>query len=200
MKVLMFGGAFNPPTIAHIDLAHQVQQKLHFDKVIFVPSKMDYIANIQQKDFAYDNATRYQMLQAIARNNPWMEVSDYELNSDFQPRTYKTLQYLKSLGYTPSLLFGSDKLSELETGWKHVSELCQEFGIVCMQRNGEDCQKIIHDNPFLQKLSPYITLVQTDTRYQTISSSLIRKALANGNYEAVKAYIPEEITTILKEQ
>ncbi|MBQ1383447.1 MAG: nicotinic acid mononucleotide adenylyltransferase, partial [Solobacterium sp.] len=37
MKVLYFGGAFNPPTRAHIELADLVRQELGFDKVLFMP-------------------------------------------------------------------------------------------------------------------------------------------------------------------
>ena len=65
-------------------------------------------------------------------------VSDYELKEENQPRTYQTLCYLKEKGYACKLLFGSDKLPELKTGWKHVEEIAKEFGIVCMARYDDE--------------------------------------------------------------
>lgn len=37
MKIGFFGGCFNPPTIAHINLAKKVLEKCNLDKLIFVP-------------------------------------------------------------------------------------------------------------------------------------------------------------------
>ena len=37
MKIGFFGGSFNPPTIAHLDLVKKAIQKYQLDKVYFVP-------------------------------------------------------------------------------------------------------------------------------------------------------------------
>ena len=77
IKALMFGGAFNPPTIAHIQLAEYAKKMTKSDVVIFVPTKMTYIKNDQQKDFAFNDEVRYEMLQKIASTREWMVVSDF---------------------------------------------------------------------------------------------------------------------------
>ena len=123
IKALMFGGAFNPPTIAHIQLAEYAKKMTKSDVVIFVPTKMTYIKNDQQKDFAFNDEVRYEMLQKIASTREWMVVSDFEIKAETQPRTYMTLLHLKDEGYACKLLFGSDKLKELKTGWMYMKEI-----------------------------------------------------------------------------
>ena len=81
MRALVYGGAFNPPTIAHIELADFARKAAGFDKVIFVPSKMHYITDDQKKDFAFDDETRLAMLRECAKAHEWMEVSDYEIKA-----------------------------------------------------------------------------------------------------------------------
>ena len=139
MSYLLFGGAFNPPTKAHIELAEYACEKTGATKVIFMPSKMSYIEHDQAKNFAFHDTERLAMLESICRAHPKLMVSDYELKEESQPRTYQTLCYLKEKGYACKLLFGSDKLAELKTGWKHVEEIAKEFGIVCMARYDDDC-------------------------------------------------------------
>lgn len=191
--VLVFGGAFNPPTNAHIQLANEVRQQLNYPYVIYVPSKMSYIKHEQHKDFAFKDVVRYEMLEQIANDNYWMKVSNYEITSNTQPRTYDTLLHLKQLGYNPHLLFGSDKLIELETGWKHIEEICKEFGIVCMQRNNDDCASLIENDSYLSTLKEYITLVTTQTNYQSLSSTQIRHLFLEKKYDEIKQYVPLEL-------
>lgn len=192
-KALVFGGAFNPPTIAHIQLADFARNKTISDKVIFVPSKMTYIQNEQRKNFAFDDETRLKMLNKIAQSNPWMEVSDYEILSPIQPRTYQTLCHLRDLGYQCELLFGSDKLLELETGWMHIDEIAQEFGIVCMRRSNDDCCCLIDNDPYLHHLKQYITLVETPASFQNVSSSQVRELLREKRLYEAERLLPQEL-------
>lgn len=191
-KALVFGGAFNPPTIAHISLAQYAKEKAGADCVIFVPSKMSYITHEQNKDFAFQDLIRLEMLQKIAANRPWMKVSDVEIHSAAQPRTYQTLQYFKSQGYSCRLLFGSDKLAELETGWKHVTNIAEEFGIACMERNEDDCCSMIQNSPFLNSLKN-IEIIETPPQYQHISSTKVRKLFLEKKYDEIEKCVPEEL-------
>lgn len=177
IKALFFGGAFNPLTKAHLELAEYVKDQLGLEKVIFVPSKTSYIKDDQKKDMAFSNEARYQMLMDVKQSRDWMEVSRYELDADHQPRSYETLCYLKTQGYACHLLFGSDKLLELEHGWKHVDELMHEFGIVVMERNHDDIESIIHNDPYLNSYGDCIKVIKTSDRYQSISSTKVRLML-----------------------
>lgn len=193
IKALMFGGAFNPPTIAHIQLAEYAKKMTKSDVVIFVPTKMTYIKNDQQKDFAFNDEVRYEMLQKIASTREWMLVSDFEIKAETQPRTYITLLHLKDEGYACKLLFGSDKLKELKTGWMYMKEITEQFGIVCMKRRNDDFQSIIDNNPYIKSISPYIDMIDTPDDFQMISSSIVRHLFDEGKYKEIDSLIPEEL-------
>ncbi len=193
IKALIFGGAFNPPTNAHIQLAELAKNKTNSHVVIFVPSKMTYIKNEQKKDFAFSDEMRLNMLNQIAKNREWMIVCDYEIHLKQQPRTYYTLKYLKEQGYSCKLLFGSDKLMELETGWKHIDEICNEFGIVCLERNHDDCKTMILNNSFLSQYNSNIQIIKTPDDFQMVSSTIVRKYFIEKEYSKIDTLIPQEL-------
>ena len=176
-NVLAFFGAFNPPTNAHIELGRYAMEQTRREGVLYVPSKSSYIAEDQGKSFAYNDLDRLAMLRAVADHNPWMKVIDREIFSEVQPRTYATLCSLRDDGYQPALLMGSDKLMELEHGWKHVEEIVTEFGIVCMCRGMDDIRQIVYGDPYLRSLSHGITLLETPEELRRISSTTVRNIL-----------------------
>ncbi len=193
MKVLFYGGAFNPVSKAHIELANYVRESLHFDKVIFMPTKDRYIKHDEGKDFVIKESTRFKLLEKVAKKNDWMIVSDYELNCDKQPRTYETLSFLKNKGYDLKLLIGSDWLLKLNSGWKYVDEIMHEFGVILMTRNHDDIEQIIEQDEYLRQFKEYITCVNTPDIYQNISSTKIRQALFSSNLNELELMLPKEI-------
>lgn len=200
MKALFYGGAFNPLTLAHLELSDHVRRELQFDKVLFVPSKMSYITGDEQKELAYDDMRRLDMLRKCADTRPWMEVSDIELVQDVQPRTYLTMCRLREAGYELKLLTGSDWLRKLQSGWLYIPEICQEFGIVMMQRNNDPVAEIIAEDDYLRTLAPYITIVPVPDTWQEVSSTKVRTMIrSHASPEELSRYVPAEIITDLCE-
>lgn len=192
-KGLLFAGAFNPVTVAHLYCALSAVQKTGRDYVMFVPSKETYIRFDQKKDYVYSDENRFAMLKRIADTHKEVLVSDYELKNDHQPRTYETLCALKQQGYQCSLLFGTDKLVELSTAWKHVKEIADQFGIVCMTRNHTDIQSVIEKDPLLKEIQDHIEIVETEENLQDISSSTFRKLMKENRRDEAMLLVPEEI-------
>ena len=190
-KALAFFGAFNPPTLAHLELAQYALEKTGRDTVIFVPSRCAYIREEQGKSFAYSDRERLAMLRAAAETRPWMTVTDWEMTRDRQPRSYETLCHLKEEGLDAALLMGSDKLAELEHGWRYVKEIAEEFGIVCLARGGDDCTKMIRESAFLTALKDGITVLETPEETRRISSTEAREQISRG--ERPEGLIPAEI-------
>ncbi len=198
---LAFFGAFNPPTRAHLELARIAAEQTGEERVVFVPSRSDYIRGDQGKDFAYPGERRLAMLKRLAESRPWMEVSDIELRTDRQPRTYETLCRLKEEGISASLLMGSDKLRELEKGWLHVEEIAREFGIVCIARGEDDCEALLREDPYLRKLAPYVRVVHGPDEARGISSTEVRRRVAEIRRlrKEIAGLVPEGIADLLEE-
>jgi len=196
IRALVFGGAFNPPTAAHIGTAGFARDYLNYDCVVFVPSKQTYIREDQGKEFAFSDTARLDMLRKIAADHGWMQVSDHEIRQPEQPRTYATLCWLRGQGLTPKLLMGSDKLKELESGWRFVPEICREFGIAVMTRNGDPVREIIQTDHFLSGISAYLEWIPTPDTWQRMSSTAVRRAMAAGNLDSVRDMIPPEIRNL----
>ena len=196
---LAFFGAFNPPTVAHLELARFALEQTGRERAIFVPSKSVYIRGEQGKDFAYPDARRLEMLRAAAASRPWMAVTDWEMRQKAQPRTYETLCHLRSLGDAPALLMGSDKLPELERIWRHVDAIAREFGLVCLARGRDECSAMISTDPFLSALAPYIQVLEAPAATRDVSSTAVRTRLARirALRREVEALVPEEIVPLL---
>lgn len=195
---LGFFGAFNPPTLAHIELAEFAMQETGRDGVLFVPSRSQYIRVSQQKDFAYSDSQRLEMLEMIAASRPWMQVTDIEIRADHQPRTYETLLALRDRGIHATLLLGSDKLPELESGWLYVREICETFGVVCLTRGRDACEAMIKASPFLCSLSACIRVLETPETFRDLSSSLVRQ-MVRDQADAATLPVPPEIRQMVME-
>ena len=71
MKIGFFGGAFNPPTIAHINLVKEALKEYSFDAIYFVP-----VNNFYKKQGLIDISQRIDMLNLECKNNSKMFVSE----------------------------------------------------------------------------------------------------------------------------
>jgi len=198
-RVLAFFGAFNPLTIAHVEAARIAMEKTGREGVVYVPSKSVYIRDEQGKDFAYSDWQRLEMLRRAAESRPWMAVTDWELRQASQPRTYETLCHLRDEGYAPALLIGSDKLPELEHGWKHVGEIAREFGFVCNGRGTDECEAMIRQDPYLSTLAEYIEVVRSSDLLRGVSSTGVRRRLSRirALKREVQALVPNEVLPLL---
>lgn len=199
IPALLFGGAFNPPTIAHLSLAEYAMNRTGKQCVVFVPSKNSYIRDTQHKSFAFSDDERLAMLEKCAEKRDWMRVSDWEINARKQPRTYETLVHLREEGYQCSLLFGSDKLGELQTVWKYVEEIGREFGMVCIARAEDDPKKMIAEDPYLSTLKPCIQVIPAMEETKNMSSTQVRTAIQEiaERLNEIRQVVPEELTSLI---
>ncbi len=185
--IAVFGGAFNPPTVAHINLAKQVLEEMNeIEKVIFVPVSTKY----NKKGLASDD-DRFNMLKSICNSQENLEVSDLELKSKRQLYTIETLRIIEEQNPGKEIYFiiGTDNLKELET-WYKPDELLKNFKIIVLDRGEDNTDEIIEKSEFLKKYkSSFIKL--KNIKKMNISSSYIREQLKLGNN--VRDLVPEEI-------
>ena len=185
--IAVFGGSFNPPTIAHISLAKQVLAKMdNLEKVILVPVSTRYNKNGLASD-----EIRFNMLEQICAKEPGLEVSRLELDSDKQLYTIETLRKIKQQNPNKQIYFvlGTDNLKELET-WHKVYELLSSFKFIVLKRDEDSVSDIIDKIKILKKYeSSFFELNGIDT--VDLSSSYVRKRIQDG--ETIVGLVPSKI-------
>jgi len=175
---IVFGGTFNPPTIAHEKAIQTVLSALQVDRFIIVPVGNKYHLKTIEED-----EHRFSMLELISKKLG-VELSRIELDSKCYSGTYSLL---KKMNLNDTLfLIGSDNLKEIKN-WIDPEKLINEFGLVVLSRK-DDCEAIINSDELLTKYKEKIIIIN-DFDYD-ISSTMFRETL---NFDLVSDEVKKYI-------
>lgn len=156
-----FGGCFNPPTIAHLELAKLVLKEIKLDKIVFVP-----MSDFYKKKGLISQEHRLNMLKLLTKDENQMEISNFEF--DCKKRLYAVDAFkMIDQKYEGEKYFimGSDNYINIKR-WKNSKEL-------------EKYNYIILDRLNRINLNQNIKLV-SDNKFYNISSSKVRKDIFSG--------------------
>lgn len=108
MRILVFGGSFNPPHLGHFALADHVRNSFRYDKVILVPSFRP-----PHKMLTDDPGPvhRFDMVQKTCCEDPHFIPDDCELRREGMSYTVDTLASIMDrydVEGKPGLLLGDD--------------------------------------------------------------------------------------------
>lgn len=124
-RIGILGGTFNPVHFGHLTAAEEVRERLHLDRVLFVPS---YLPPHKSSKEIPSAAQRMDMVKLAIGGNPWFSASDIEIERGGTSYTIETVQALRS-SYPDSELFfitGLDSFLDIRTWhqWKKLLKLC----------------------------------------------------------------------------
>lgn len=193
-KIVIFGGAFNPPHNMHFSLAEQIINEYEdIEKVIFMPVNSKY----QKREALASNEHRYNMLKLVCDSNEKFEVSSLEINSERPLYTIETLTLLQQQYPDKELLFttGTDNLKEFET-WNSPQKILDNFKILVLERDKDNMEEIINSNEFLNKNKNAFIKLKNHTR-SDLSSTLVRQKIRNG--QSISELIPDKVYKYIKE-
>lgn len=127
----MYGGAFNPPTVAHENIMNQVKKHIGKDTLVVVPVGDDY-----HKASLVSIHHRINMLACLKKD---VMISDIESLFKYEG-TLKTLSRLETY-YDQSFGFvvGSDQLETIQN-WIQVETLLKKHPMIIITRPGFDIQ------------------------------------------------------------
>ena len=191
-KLGFFGGSFNPPTYAHINVAKMSIEKFNLDAVYFVP-----VGNLYNKPSLIDENYRYKMLELICDDK--IMVENIELG---RKQTLNTLQafelieqkYKSTENY---YIMGADNFEKLPT-WKNAKELIENYKYIIFERNGSNSKSMIDAQELLKQNRDNFKFLSVE-QYSNVSSGIIRKLIQNQNYEECEKYTRPEIVKYIKE-
>ncbi|MDF2521433.1 MAG: nicotinate-nucleotide adenylyltransferase [Clostridia bacterium] len=188
LRYAIMGGTFDPIHIGHLAVAEEVKQKLHCDRMIFIPSGNPP----HKKRVLTDAVHRYIMTVMAVNSNPHFEVSDIEVERQGYTYTLDTVKQLQKIyGDNVELVFitGADAILEVET-WYKADELLKLCSFVAVTRPGYDKTKLEQKLQSLQ--SKYGSVIYSiDVPGLNISSTDIRQRVNGGN--SIKYLVPETV-------
>ncbi len=135
MKILIFGGAFDPPHKGHVSILKKAIQYTDFDKVLVIPTGTPTHKNNCIAPF---DVRVYMAKEAFCNIAENIEICDYEGISFKDNYTYLTLQYLQEKYDNPEIfmLIGSDSLINLKT-WKNIDYIIKNCTILAFARENK---------------------------------------------------------------
>lgn len=135
-EIIVFGGTFNPPTHAHVEIMQYCLEQPSVDEVWVMPSKERV-----DKDITVATATRLAMLETIQHDtfggSEKLRVSDFEARLPGPTETYNTVLALNE-AYPDKrfrFLFGVDAYQSMPT-WRHGDELQRNLPMLLLPRDG----------------------------------------------------------------
>ncbi len=145
MKIV-FGGAFNPVTNAHILVYEHITSKLGADEFIFLP-----VSNAYTKRELASNYHRVRMLELATKGLDNASISKIEIDDTDYLGTYQSLIRLcDNEDCVISFVIGADNLLRMDR-WINIEGILSEFKIIVLGRNGIDIETIFNNNPLLKK-------------------------------------------------
>ena len=145
MKIV-FGGAFNPVTNAHILVYEYITSKLDADEFIFLPVSSAYT----KRELA-SNYHRVNMLEIATKGLKNISISKLEIDDTDYLGTYQSMIRLSD-GNNCEICFvvGADNLLNMHK-WINIEGILSEFKIIILGRYGIDIETIFKHNPLLRK-------------------------------------------------
>ncbi len=167
--IIVFGGAFNPPTLAHKEIYFHIQKTVDFDKFIYLP-----VSNVYTKATLIDNQHRMEMLKLLIEDMPKAVLSDLEMRDDEYLGTYQSLLRIQKHYPDQEIAFviGADNLKYIHK-WIKAPELLKTFKFVVINRNSIDIAEFIKNDHFLSEYQDHFILIP-DFK-SNISSTVFRE-------------------------
>lgn len=167
--MVIYGGSFNPTSLAHITLAKQLLRSLAAKELLFIPVGDHY----KKKELAAAYH-RVNMLKLAIGQDSRLRVSTIEIDTQKRLYTIETLDKLKNQYPESDLCFlmGTDNLRDI-INWKDWERLISEYKIIVMDRGEDTLWKVLDDIKVLKSYKS--SLIQIPGLLQsTISSTMIR--------------------------
>lgn len=166
---IIYGGAFNPPTKAHLEVYHFLKKELAFDSFIYLP-----VSSAYTKGELASNYHRLRMLKLMTKPYDDISISDLEMIDNEFLGTYQSLIRLSDdLEGECAFVIGADNLKDLPS-WKMAESLLSEFKFIVLNRQ-LDIQSIIDASPVLKKHEHHLMIFNHfDAK---MSSTLFRETL-----------------------
>ena len=200
-RIVVMGGSFNPPTIAHLRLMKAAIEAVDACQGIFVPTAHDYVSKKMKRQRCPQDTLseeiRLEMLESFCKEDDRLKISRIQMDRTQRGYDYEMLVDLQEEHPDDVLYFvtGSDKLYVLPR-WHRIDELLAQFRVLVAQRGEDDMEKIKEIRPYLAEHWGAFTVFPISDEISAVSSSAFRERLHN-NDETARELVTWEVWEIM---
>lgn len=138
--IVVYGGTFNPPTLAHEEIVDLIITKYKPNRFIIMPVGDKY--TWKNKIVSFNN--RFQMLK-IAFKDEKIEISTLENINNFKGTYYSLKEIKKETNDKVYFLLGADNLVSLNK-WINYEKLLKEFNFIVLTRDNIKVEQLLNDD------------------------------------------------------
>ena len=133
MRVLIYGGTFNPPHVGHVRAVQTAAEALRPEKILLIPAAIPPHKALADGSPAAEE--RLELTRLAAAEIPGAETSDMELHREGKSYTSDTLRQLRGQFPAAELVFlvGTDMLISLPD-WHEPEVICSLASIAVFSR------------------------------------------------------------------
>lgn len=144
--IIVFGGAFNPVTNAHLQVCDFVLSKFPEASFVYLP-----VSSAYTKSALASNYDRVKMLELAIQDKPNVSISEIEISDSNYLGTYQSLIRISDKFQDEvAFVVGADNLINMQK-WINIHGILSEFKIIVLWRFGLDIDHLIQSNPVLQR-------------------------------------------------
>lgn len=173
-KVVIYGGAFNPPHIGHAAAIETIIRLFPCDEIWVMPSADRHDKQISISGEDRLNMLRIMVAEAFPDSKIPVAVSDVEIRRGTMTTTLDTKIQLEQRhpDHEFHWMFGSDVVGDIKDKWLKGRDFFETANFIVTKRAGAQIPKDLPKNTIL--------LIDKHTADIEISSTFVRRLLARG--------------------
>lgn len=195
LRVGIYGGAFAPIHIGHVEAAKAFMEQMWLDVLFVIPTGT---SPHKEMSGGASDADRLEMCRLAFEGIEGVIVSDMEIRRQGKSYTVDTLRELTADDRRLFLLCGTDMILTLDK-WREADEIFKLSYPVYIRRESDESL----DEKLIEKVTEYRNkygknVVRIKAPAIEVSSSLVREKIARG--EDIDALIPTAVAKYIKEK
>ena len=181
--MLIFGGTFDPPHRAHVELPQAAARELGCERIIYIPAAINPLKASPDQPSPTPAHHRLAMLRLALDGVPNAEISTIELDRAGPSYTIDTLRGLHATASSAFLLIGADQALDFHR-WKDWREILNLVTPAMMLRppwTRSTFQAALRERYDAEEASQWQTRVLSTLPIVDVSATEIRKRMAAGS-------------------